>query len=91
MNGNALALTPSTILNEVGDRSQQMLPRERWIRGPPCKHKRRNAWVVKEIPKRMTVLSQKEKVCGSEVHCEITTNHTNSEQILLNLFILLII
>jgi len=33
-----------------------------------------------KLPKRMTVWSQKEKVYGSEGHCEITTNHTNSKQ-----------
>lgn len=61
MNGNTLAPAYSTVLNETVDWSQQMLPRDKWICGPSCKHKTRNAWAVKEIPKRMTVWSQKEK------------------------------
>lgn len=55
MNGNALAPALNTTLNEVEDWSQQTLPRDKRICGPPCKHKRRNAWVAKEIPKKMTV------------------------------------
>lgn len=91
MTGNALAPAHNKILNEAGDWSQQTLPRDKWLHGISCKYKKKSACIVKEIPKWMTVWSQKEKMYDSEVHCGITTNHRNSKQLKLFILIYLLI
>lgn len=90
MTGTALAPAHNKILNEAGDWSQQTLPRDKWLHGTSRKYKR-SACIVKEIPKWMTVWSQKEKMYDSEVHCGITTNHRNSKQLKLFILIYLLI